>query len=257
MLSQTLLMVLVAALVASGVLIGTLAFVLARASAETKRLLAAFQAHAFHLETQGGVLAEQVEAGRAQIASLDTNRDDLDLDALEESALMEAEAARERLKNVLDSTAEMYVTLDLDWRLTYVNKPGEQLIGRRSQDLIGRRMWDLFPEQIGNAIYQSLQKAMAERARVQVEWYNAVVDQSFIVHAYPTREGLALHYEDVTEAKRAGELRVRLASIVESSDDAIISMDIDGTVQSWNDGAESLYGYTADEAIGCSLAMLV
>src|SRR5439155_8887185 len=52
------------------------------------------------------------------------------------------------------------------------------------------------------------------------------------------------------------ELHTRLASIVESSDDAIISMDIDGTVNSWNAGAKRLYGYTAEEAIGSSLTLL-
>ena len=62
---------------------------------------------------------------------------------------------------------------------------------------------------------------------------------------------------DVTERKRAEEERSRIAAIVEYSDDAIVDMALDGTVTSWNPAAESLYGYTAEEILGESLAILV
>ncbi len=49
----------------------------------------------------------------------------------------------------------------------------------------------------------------------------------------------------------------RLAAIVESSDDAIIAKDINGVITDWNAGAQRLFGYSAEEAIGCSVAMLI
>ena len=62
---------------------------------------------------------------------------------------------------------------------------------------------------------------------------------------------------DVTDRKRAEQATARLAAIVEFSDDAIISKDIKGVITTWNEGAERLFGYTKQEAIGQSVTMLI
>jgi PAS domain S-box-containing protein len=62
---------------------------------------------------------------------------------------------------------------------------------------------------------------------------------------------------DITERKQAELAAVRLAAIVESSDDAIIGKDLDGLITSWNAGAERMYGYSADDAIGRSVRIII
>ena len=62
---------------------------------------------------------------------------------------------------------------------------------------------------------------------------------------------------DYLERKRGEETAARLTAIVEQSDDAIVSKDLFGTIKTWNAGAERLFGYTADEAVGKSVTMLI
>ncbi|HWP38797.1 MAG TPA: PAS domain S-box protein [Gemmatimonadales bacterium] len=68
---------------------------------------------------------------------------------------------------------------------------------------------------------------------------------------------ILLCMEDVTEKHAAAEVRATLAAIVENSDDAIISKGLDGTIRTWNAAAERLYGYTAAQAVGQHIGLIV
>ena len=64
-------------------------------------------------------------------------------------------------------------------------------------------------------------------------------------------------FQDITERKRSEEAALRLAAIIESSDDAIVGKGLDGIITSWNGGAERIFGYFAEEIIGKSIMLLI
>ena len=85
----------------------------------------------------------------------------------------------------------------------------------------------------------------------------ALVDIEAIKDSDGNIVGAVNCFQDITERKRSEEAAQRLAAIVESSDDVIVSTDLANIITSWNNGAERIFGYSAEEVIGKSTAMLV
>ena len=87
----------------------------------------------------------------------------------------------------------------------------------------------------------------------------AIKDRVFgmTVHLAPQFNVARIYAYDITERKQAEEAQGRLAAIVESADDAIIGKDLDGIIQTWNIGAENIFGYKAKDVIGKNISLLI
>jgi PAS domain S-box-containing protein len=126
------------------------------------------------------------------------------------------EALREsqrRSETMLESITDAFVTVDPEWRFTYVNERAlrhmESTSGRdlTRDDVLGRGMWELFPDAVGTTIEHKYREAMGERRAMQFEAYFAPSDEWIEAHAYPSEAGLSIYYREVSDRKRAEDER--------------------------------------------------
>ncbi len=163
----------------------------------------------------------------------------------------------QRFAGILDSLTNAFVSLDQQWRVTYINLQAESLLQKTREELLGKILWEAFPEALGSTFYCKYHEAFEILTSIRFEEFYPPLHKWFEVQAYRSREGMSVYFQDITRHKQVEEELFKLAAIVESSDDAIFSRTLDGIVLSWNTGAERLYGYRAPEMIGQSIHTLV
>lgn len=118
-----------------------------------------------------------------------------------------AEIAEARLLEVLESMSDAFFTLDRDWRYTYINAEGARLVQRTSEELLGRKMLDVFPEAVGSKFYAAYERCFRDQVVVEVDEHYEPLDTWFAARVYPTPEGLAVYYRNITDQQRlAGQL---------------------------------------------------
>jgi PAS domain S-box-containing protein len=115
-----------------------------------------------------------------------------------------------QIENILESITDAFVAVDREWLYTYINeralrrmqdRKGDEQLTR--EDILGKNMWEMFPEAVGTTIYHKYQEAMRDRKTVEFETYFPPSDEWIEAHAYPSEDGLAIYYRDITERKRA------------------------------------------------------
>ncbi len=174
---------------------------------------------------------------------------------------------------ILESISDAFFALDRDWRFTYVNHRAELLLQRTREALIGRNVWEEFPGSPETIFYPQYHEAVATQKLVHFEDYYAPVATWFEVRVYPSQEGLAIYFHDITERKHAEEERERLLHQVKAERasaeaharqvdamlanmvEGIIIADTQGNVLQMNAVASRIHNYSQPQEFQRNLAV--
>jgi PAS domain S-box-containing protein len=170
------------------------------------------------------------------------------------------------LASVVAATDDAIICNDRDGRITSWNAGAERLLGYTAAEIIGRDVSLLFPphgqrEEAAALVQIWNGEGAACADRVLVHKDGRRVEVSMTMSPIRGASGDCIGASKICRslgARKHVEIAARhLAAIVASSDDAIVSKDLDGIVQSWNPAAEALFGYTAQEMIGSSIRKII
>ena len=179
----------------------------------------------------------------------------------------EAPLGAERLADLLTLSYEPMLAWRLDGPIEFWNAGAERLYGFTQTEAVGHSSHALlqtkFPVDFAELRSQlrdrhswlgELRHIRKDGGEVVVESRMQLFDDSLVLEA--NRDITARR--EIEIALRESEQRLRWqASIVESSDDVIVSKDLDGIIRSWNEGAKRVFGYSADEAIGQPITLVI
>ncbi len=169
------------------------------------------------------------------------------------------------LAAIVQSSQDAIIGKDLKGTITSWNQGAEKIYGFSAKEAIGKSISVLVPPGRKDEVLEILQKIKNGEALDHFDTVRMTKDGKTIhvsLMISPIKDGAgriigaSTIARDISERRRLDEERLRLASIVQSSEDAIFGMTLEGVITSWNLGAEKLFGYTVPEAVGKSVRII-
>jgi PAS domain S-box-containing protein len=178
---------------------------------------------------------------------------------------------RDLMQTTLSSIGDAVVATDARGKITFINPVAQALTEYSEREAFGKPVGEVFRivnESTRATVESPAAKVLREGTVVGLANHTVLISRSGVEipiddSGAPIRRpdgsmaGVVLVFRDITARKKAQEAALRLAAIVESSDDAIIAQELGGKVASWNAGAERMFGYTAAEMIGQDLSLVI
>lgn len=174
--------------------------------------------------------------------------------AIEQAARAEAETAEERVRTILESISDAFFAMDREWRLTYVNRATEELLGKPASQLVGHLLMEAFPDTPDGAFHSRYKEVLAAGRPAEFEAYHPVFDDWYEVRAFPSEDGLSVYLHDITDRKRAEERlkasEARYRFLADSIPQQIWTSSPDGQLDYVNKVVVDFFGVDEAELLG-------
>lgn len=170
------------------------------------------------------------------------------------------------LSAIVESSNDAIISKNLDGKITSWNVGAQRIFGYSEDEVLGKPITILFPEsriKEEEKIIAQLKKGQRidHFETVRIDKRGNMIPLSITISPIKNKEGKVVGASkmarDISERVESFEKQEILSAIVESSDDAIVSKNLQGIIMSWNRGAQKVFGYTEEEAIGKSITMLI
>jgi diguanylate cyclase (GGDEF)-like protein/PAS domain S-box-containing protein len=157
----------------------------------------------------------------------------------------EVQRLASHLRTTLESITDAFLTLDRQWRFTYMNSESERLLFRRRSEVLGRVIWEELPDLQGTVFETEARAAVNDNRSVEFEAMSESVGRWYSMRAYPSEEGLTVYFHDITERKKI-EREVessaeRFRAVARVTADAIWDWDLASDHIWWSDGIKKLF----------------
>jgi two-component system sensor histidine kinase/response regulator len=198
-------------------------------------------------------------------SSLQTQQAETRTEQVEAQGAQRIRASDLNYRRLFETAKDGIMILDAETgRIADVNPFLIDLLGFTHGEMMGKTVWELSPfkniesNQVMLLREQKDQSVRFEQLLLETR-AGRKISVEFVsnVNRAEDRDMIQCHVRDITERKHVEEIRDRLAAIVDSSDDAIISKTLDGRIAAWNRGAEIVFGYSAAEVVGKSMMFLL
>jgi PAS domain S-box-containing protein len=157
-------------------------------------------------------------------------------------AEQELETSRGQVVSILASITDGFAAYDRAWRFTYVNPEGARLLHHTPEELLGKVLWELYPDVLNTPLYTEAHRAVRDQVSVELEQYSTRFGLWWSLRIFPSTDGAAIYYQDITARKRMERRRLAQYSVSRILASAV---DVEEALHKLLEAAATHLGYSS------------